>query len=274
MRSNNLPASEVRPKHKSRFMTNYDYSIHYKRYHDGSPEDIERMALVYKKMLLSLLLPYPRSTKVLDYGCGDGALVNYLSRHFDDVFGVDASKEQIETGIRNGVNIEYLPLKNFEDWCESNAGTYDIVFTFDVLEHVPVADQIPFLRHLAMLLKPGGSLFVKVPNANSLLASRWRYSDWTHHSSFTEASLDFVLQNSGFTDIQYFPDESQIKPDYWWIPRISLTRFYLKSIFNWLWYCYLRCELGKEARSIPTGINLFARATFKPKTESNEHAKA
>lgn len=163
MRSNNLPASEVRPKRKSRFMTNYDYSIYYKRYHDGSPEDIERMALVYKKMLLSLLLPYPRSTKVLDYGCGDGALVNYLSRHFDDVFGVDASKEQIETGIRNGVNIEYLPLKNFEDWCESNAGTYDIVFTFDVLEHVPVADQIPFLRHLAMLLKPGGVYSSRYP---------------------------------------------------------------------------------------------------------------
>ncbi len=255
-------------------MTNYDYSIHYKRYHDGSLEDIERMALVYEKMLSPLLSGYPRSAKVLDYGCGDGALVHYLSRHFDGAFGVDASREQVATGIRNGINVIHLPLESFESWCESHAETYDIVFIFDVLEHVPVEDQINFLRHLATLLKPYGHLFVKVPNANALLASRWRYIDWTHHSSFTEASLDFVLLNCGFSEIKYFPDESQIKPNYWWIPRISLTRFYLKSIFNWLWWLYLRCELGKEAKSIPTGINLFARATLDSKKKTHESTKA
>ena len=249
-------------------MTNYDYSIHYKRYHDGSREDIERMALVYEKLLSPLLSACLRSTKVLDYGCGDGALVHYLSRRFDDAFGVDASKEQIATGVKNGINIAHLPLENFESWCESHAGSYDIVFTFDVLEHVPVADQIEFVRHLAKLLKPGGHLLVKVPNANSLLAARWRYIDWTHRSSFTEASLDFVLLNSGFTDIKYFPDESQIKPNHWWVPRISLTRFYMKSIFNWLWWLYLRCELGKEAKTIPTGINLLARATLESRKKA------
>src|SRR5690606_3206127 len=115
-------------KKSSNFMENYDYSIYYKRYHDGSMNDIQRMAAVYDKMLAPLLANYPRTMNVLDYGCGDGALVHYLSRHFDHVFGVDASKVQIETGTRNGINVAHLPIEDFYSWCNSRAETYDLVF--------------------------------------------------------------------------------------------------------------------------------------------------
>lgn len=242
-------------------MAEYDYTIHYKRYHDGSMDDIKSMGHIYAKMLGPLLREYPRSAKVLDYGCGDGALVHYLSWYFDDASGVDASPEQVETAQEHGICIKHLAIETFVQWCDMHAETFDLVFLFDVLEHVAVKEQLGFMRMLGKTLRPGGHLFIKTPNASSLLASRWRYIDWTHHSSFTEASLDFVLLNTGFTSPQYYPDESQIRPDYWWIPRYSLIRFYLKSLFRQLWRLYLRCELGKEAKSIPTGVNLFARAT-------------
>ena len=185
-------------------MTNYDYSIHYKRYHDGSREDIERMALVYEKLLSPLLSACLRSTKVLDYGCGDGALVHYLSRRFDDAFGVDASKEQIATGVKNGINIAHLPLENFESWCESHAGSYDIVFTFDVLEHVPVADQIEFVRHLAKLLKPGGHFLAKTFQGGTEVAlldrlkRSFRTVQHVKPPASRDASVELYLLAKGF----------------------------------------------------------------------------
>jgi hypothetical protein len=59
--------------------------------------------------------------------------------------------------------------------------------------------SFPSSPNCAMALEPGGCLICQVPNASSGIASRWRYGDWTHHCSFSETSLDFVLYNAGFT---------------------------------------------------------------------------
>lgn len=242
-------------------MTNkIDYSINYKRWHDGSAEELIVAAKMYERWIGPLVSQHPTSSKVLDYGCAFGSLVYYLKQRFDHVQGVDASEEQIEVARSHDLPVHFLPVKEFSCWSEKNTGTFDVIFLFDVLEHIPAPEQIDFMRSLSRTLKSGGTIYVKVPNANSLLASRWRYIDWTHCSSFTESSLDFVLLNSGIDDIVYFNDESSITPRYWWIPRWGHRHFYLKSLFRRLWLIYLRAELGRQADEIKTGYNLFARA--------------
>ena len=108
-------------------------------------------------------------------------------------------------------------------------------------------------------------MFLKVPNANSLLASRWRYIDWTHTSSFTEASLDFVCLNAGFTNITYLPDDSSGRPRRPWLPQPGLARYHLRGLFRSLWKLYLISELGSaQAKPISVGYNLFAKCTVEP----------
>lgn len=206
---------------------------------------------------------YPENSRVLDYGCGDGALTIYLGKFFNQVIGVDSSLEQVESAIRNGANAKHLSNDDFSEWVDLNCEKFDIIFLFDVLEHVRVDYQIIFMKKLVNLLKKGGVIFIKVPNANSLLSNRWRYNDWTHFNSFTESSLDFVCLNCGLDQPEYFPDESSINPKFWWIPRYSILRFYLKSLFRGLWWLYIRSELGQQAKNIPLGINLFVRAVKK-----------
>lgn len=106
----------------------YDYSIYYKKYHDGSPEDIQRREKLFAGLIFDLIKDYPRSSAVLDYGCGDGGLTSYLGKFFDEVLGVDASAEQVESARRNGVDAKCLHTDDFSAWIESNAGKFDIVF--------------------------------------------------------------------------------------------------------------------------------------------------
>jgi len=237
-----------------------DYTIQYQRWHNDTSEELESDAKLYQHWIGSIIKQHSADSKVLDYGCGFGSFVYYLKQYFLDVEGLDGSKHQVAVAKRNALPVEILEVKEFSLWSANSPNKYDVIFLLDVLEHVPVVEQINFLRILVNTLKPGGVLYIKVPNANSLLANRWRYIDWTHHSSFTEASLDFVCLNSGLDNIEYFNDESSVKPRYWWLPRWGLRGFYLKSIYRAVWKLYLKAELGKQAESISVGYNLFARA--------------
>jgi len=241
--------------------TNIDYSIHYRRWHKDSIDHFEAVSNTYGKLLSPVLYSIPLSAKILDYGCGSGLLTYFLTKRFEDVIGVDASSQQVETGKKIGLPIELLKICDFKRWCESKEQIFDVIFLFDVLEHVPVSSQIDFLRELVKTLKTDGNIYIKVPNANSLLASRWRYIDWTHHSSFTECSLDFVCLNSGLTNLQYLDDESSLQPSLPWFPRWGLRQYYVKIFFRKLWKIYLKSELGSQADSINVGYNLLLQAS-------------
>jgi 2-polyprenyl-3-methyl-5-hydroxy-6-metoxy-1,4-benzoquinol methylase len=71
-----------------------------------------------------------------------------------------------------------------------------------VLEHVPKCHQRSLLVAISKAMNPNGTLFLTVPNADSSIASRWRYIDWTHEMSFTEASLAHLVRTSGLKVLQ------------------------------------------------------------------------
>ena len=92
-----------------------------------------------------------------------------------------------------------------------------------------------------------------VPNANSALASRWRYVCWTHCTSFTEHSLDFLLYNSGFREIEIDGLELMAPPR----SIQGYLRLILKKAFRGIRRLEMATELGRrEARDIPLALNL------------------
>ena len=113
-------------------------------------------------------------------------------------------------------------------------------------------------------LKKGGRLIATVPNASSPLAGRWRYICWTHHTSFTEHSLDFLLYHAGFDNIHVFGAGSFRRP--------RLPFLIRPAVFRWLLLMFVRsfrrmeilAELGwKEGRSVPLSLNLLGVADKK-----------
>jgi SAM-dependent methyltransferase len=242
-------------------MPDIDYTIHYRRWHATTREHFAQQALLYKNLVGEIVSGLPKDSQILDYGCGSGLLSFYLSQEFSNVVSIDADPHQITVAKGMGLNANVLAVEAFDEWVAENSDHFDVIFLFDVLEHVPVNSQISFLRGLCSTLKHGGQIVVKVPNATSLLAARWRYIDWTHTSSFTEASLDFILLNAGLSQPEYLTDDSSLRPRMPWLPRPSLARYYLRGLLRSMWRLYLFAELGDQVKGITVGYNLFAKAT-------------
>jgi SAM-dependent methyltransferase len=237
----------------------FDYSLHYKTWHDDSPEHVAGMMQFHRDQL-EPFLPPPGSSPVLDIGCGMGfALLTLRQLGFSSLYGIDSDAEQVKICERFGLPVEQVA--DTISYLRSHPEKFKIVLLLDVLEHVPVVDQIRFMRAVYRAMEPGGRVILQVPNAASIMASWQRYIDFTHHTSFTPISLRFVLKNAGFDDIN-IPGQGPLRR-----PPLGLWRRSARSalrvwLIRYLWRHVLMVEIGRWARidDIPSELDMRAVA--------------
>ncbi len=236
-----------------------DYSIHYQRFHDDSETHAMEMA-EWLGIYLKADLPEDRSQPALDVGCGFGFALRALrASGFSDVRGIEISEHQAEISRRGGFEVPVV--SDTVAYLQEHRARFGLILLLDVLEHVPVCAQIHLARAIREALRPGGRLIVTVPNANSPLAARWRYIDFTHCCSFTEHSLFFVLSNAGFGNIKM--DNSQgigAFPKRWWLreQRDALRRWLVR--FAWLQVFKSELHPSEKLSDICFELNLKAVA--------------
>jgi SAM-dependent methyltransferase len=100
---------------------------------------------------------------VLEVGCGKGAFRSWLPASIDYT-GLEFNDEAIRKARAAGLNVFKQPI---EEHAAGAPGKYDVVCSFQVLEHIP--EPRGFVRACVRALKPGGKLIVAVPAEDSFL---------------------------------------------------------------------------------------------------------
>jgi SAM-dependent methyltransferase len=240
-------------------MARLDYSIHYRRFHDDTEAHAEAMAR-WLGTILEPDLPSDRLLPIIDVGCGCGFALRALRLlGYTNLIGLETSAEQAARARQAG--FEVVVVENSTAWLLDHPGQFGAIVLLDVLEHVPVPDQIDFATALRVALRSDGKVILTVPNANSPLAARWRYIDYTHHCSFTEHSLHFVLKSAGFESI-HFDNRKGIgrMPRRLWL-KTERVRF-RRWLVRWCWLQVFKAEFSTEHfDEISFELNLHAVAT-------------
>lgn len=237
-----------------------DYSYHYRKWNRDTDEQ-RQVAIKSYSNLYDEFLPRDKNARILDVGCGIGYMLGTLrALGYTNVSGIDIDPGQVEICCKRGFDVTLVD--DSKTYLQRNAGAFDQILAFDLLEHIPHDAQLEFAAALAGALKLGGNFMCTVPNANSFVAMRYRHIDWTHQDSFTEQSLDFLLHSGGFSNIRVLPAEKMAKPTWWWIPTRA-ARFWWawKLVRGWRRLQFM-AELGPAAgRSIPLSANLLGLAS-------------
>lgn len=104
-------------------------------------------------------------TRLLEVGCGRGSFVARVAneKHVD-ALGIELNQQSVEEAKALGRNVEFRDLAELS---KTEAGRFDVVCFFEVLEHVPNPRE--FLEQCLACLRPGGQLLIAVPNNDSFI---------------------------------------------------------------------------------------------------------
>lgn len=131
---------------------------------------------------------FQKGQKVLEVGCGAGFFLSHLQQKGLVCTGLEFNEDAIQTAVDKGLSVFRQDLIGY---AENHQDQYDIVCSFQVLEHI--ADVSNFLKACIQALKIGGKLIVVVPNNNPFLYKFDKYHTLNlppHHMGlWDEASL-------------------------------------------------------------------------------------
>lgn len=140
-------------------------------YYRGERAELDQLGMngeKFAQQIIQTTLPFlstpPEKLRVLDVGSGYGHTAAALAKRCEAVVGIEPSESLYEFAVEH-----YLPADrgNLEFQCQgaeslTEAEQFDLIVLDNVLEHVP--DQEATLANITRALKPGGALYLLVPN--------------------------------------------------------------------------------------------------------------
>jgi 2-polyprenyl-3-methyl-5-hydroxy-6-metoxy-1,4-benzoquinol methylase len=167
--------------------------------------------------------------RVLDLGCGNGALCATLTSAGYEAEGCDSSSDGIKIARQAHPTIRFLELGVYDDPDVQLSG-FDAVVSTEVVEHLFLPRMLP--RFARKVLKPRGHLILSTPyhgylkNLALSLAGHWdaHHSplwDGGHIKFWSRQTLTKMLQEEGFDVVGF---EGAGRFPYFWKSMILTAR--------------------------------------------------
>lgn len=176
---------------------------------DYAPEEITDTSLITKtadwkiiiKGILYKLYGYignlPRKGKILELGCGEGAILEILSRRGCEAWGIEPNPKAARICKKKGLNVICSSLEeaNFRD------EFFDAVIMSQVVEHLPSPKGT--LKEVNRIVKRKGKVHIYCPNAESFLSKLFGkyWHGWHipfHFYSFSKKAILKLINDVGF----------------------------------------------------------------------------
>jgi|SRR5579884_249534 len=160
---------------------------------------------------LDTFLSSEKQEKVLEVGCGDGAMLRLLKERRFDAVGVDASSSGIDRCLASGLAAHCLDISSdrlpFADDC------FDVVISLETFEHL--MNPYYALQEVRRTLRSCGRLICSVPNP--LTGHPYLYPGLFEYKNFRR-----FLEQSGF---------SILRVDHWqWAPHSMILPRPLRTV--------------------------------------------
>jgi 2-polyprenyl-3-methyl-5-hydroxy-6-metoxy-1,4-benzoquinol methylase len=211
---------------------------------------IDRIYLIARKFTLDrklrLISRYNKPGKLLDYGCGTGEFINHCKSNSWVITGVEPSSVAREKATSLTLTKIKTSLQELGEEC------FDVITLWHVLEHIPNFEET--LKTISKQLNDGGTLFIAVPNYQSLDAEIYKniwagYDVPRHLWHFAPSTIKKLLSNNSLTLKEIVP--------------MKLDSFYVSLLSE---------KYKRSKQSLPGMINAFVnglRSNLKAKKTGN-----
>lgn len=173
----------------------------------------ESGANTYIKLIVNDNLINNKQT-ILDYGCGNGRLMEFMADDYQKVIGVDISSTMVEEGkkrLSGLTNVEFLETDGFN--IPLNNESVDLVFSYLVFQHIKTREMVEItFKEIYRVLIPNGIFKVLLRSDKQKDMNKW----WAG-VDFDEKSIKDVYSPIGF---KWLKTEPVDKYSYWlWIQK-------------------------------------------------------
>lgn len=141
------------------------------------------------------------SVKALDVPCGYGNMLFLYRKENIVAEGIDLDRHQVSLANKIG-----LPAKTANFFNMEAKDKYDIITSFDFIEHVSKSDAMKAIYKFNELLKSGGTLVLRTPCGDSPFGLRDFAEDPTHKWIGTSTCISSMLKIAGFENIEVLED--------------------------------------------------------------------
>ncbi|MFH0863355.1 MAG: class I SAM-dependent methyltransferase [Candidatus Altiarchaeota archaeon] len=185
----------------------------------------------------------PSDAKVLDIGAGFCEFINNIRAAQKTAVDLNPDTRRMAAADVSVVTSPATDLSRIGD------SSIDVVFSSNLLEHLPRPDIVKALNEMRRVLKPGGQLLLMVPNIRYCSRDYWMFFD--HVTPLDDRALVEVLELNGFRveeDIpRFLPYTTKSR-----LPKAPLlVKLYLRLRFLWTIFgqqAFIRAQkAGKDA---------------------------
>lgn len=153
---------------------------------------------------------------VLDIGCGRGEWLELLRESGKQGRGIDHNQVFIDRCQRIGLDV--VKRDAIAYLSELPDASLNAITSFHLVEHLPFKVLMRMLDEMARVLRRGAPLILETPNpGNFIVGSHTFYADPTHRNPIPSATLAFLLESRGLTNIEVMNvrprDEAKIPGD-------------------------------------------------------------